>query len=102
MAELIVGVLGIILSLVAVVLALVGLGISVWQVRDAKRASRLQAEIGTLEAFLAMELAGKRRQEILRGLLNKIDERAERLGGTRLMTEIKELQQQNRRPGAEQ
>jgi len=85
-----------VLSVAGFVLALVAVWIALWQVRDARRVSKLQGDITALEAFLAIELAGSRDKEVLKTWIKLIIERAQQLGSTEILKQIG-----NRLPGGE-
>ena len=71
---------GLLIASVGLVAALVALVIACWQIRDARRASRLEGEIIALEAFLAAELAGQRDPARIERLLELIFSKVEQLG----------------------
>jgi hypothetical protein len=64
------------------VVGLVALAIAIWQVRDARRLGKLQAEITVIEAYLAAELEGQRRPAVLREQFQKLYVRASEVAGS--------------------
>ena len=70
------------LAIIGFAVALAALVIALLQVRDARRASKLQAEITVIEAYLTAELIGRNDEEILGRRFQELYQRACELAGS--------------------
>ena len=81
---------GLLFACVGILVSLIALVIALWQIRSAKKVHKLEADIIALEAFLTVELNGRRKKEIIQRLLEVIFAKSERLGSKEI-SEIKKI-----------
>jgi hypothetical protein len=75
--------LGLGLSLLGLALALAGIALAIGQIRDARRVTRVQAELHIAEAVLLTELFGKREEEVIEKVIGEVIALARELGTER-------------------
>lgn len=77
---LIINILSLLLASIGLLVALLALGIALWQIRSARKIGKLEGDIIVLEAFLSVELAGRKDKELIQELLELIFNKAEKIG----------------------
>ena len=76
---------------IGIVIAVVALCITLWQVFAAKRMAKLAADLSALAAFLVVELAGRKRRAFVEGALKLTQERCDELGSRDVLESLSQL-----------